>query len=62
MTLNKEVFPELLQEKCTEKEVLFHLNLLKSKEDKINKEIREIREKLSGKDVVKNYGEYILRG
>ena len=62
LTLNKEVFPELLQEKCTGKEVLFHLNLLKSKEDKINKEIREIREKLSGKDVVKNYGEYILRG
>ncbi len=62
LTLNKEVYPELLQERCTSKEIIFYLNLIKSKEDKINREIKEIREKLSGKDVVKNYGEYILRG
>lgn len=62
LTLNKEVYPELLQERCTSKEIIFYLNLIKSKGDKINREIKEIREKLSGKDVVKNYGEYILRG
>lgn len=62
LTLNKEVYPELLQEKCNSKEILFYLNVMKSKEDKVNKEIREIRERLSGKDIVKNYGEYILRG
>ena len=62
LTLNKEVYPELLQEKCTSKDVLFYLNILKSKEDKINKDIKEIREKLSGENVVKNYGKYILKG
>lgn len=62
LTLNKEVYPELLQEKCNSDDIIFNLNLLKSKEDKINKEINEIREKLSGKDIVKNYGKYILRG
>ena len=62
LTLNKEVYPELLQEKCTSRDVLFYLNVLKSKEDKINKDIKEIREKLSGENVVKNYGKYILKG
>lgn len=62
LTMNKEVFPELLQEKCTSKEILFNMNVMKSKKEKINKEIQQIIEKLSGKDVVKNYGEYILRG
>ena len=28
----------------------------------INKDIKEIREKLSGENVVKNYGKYILKG
>ena len=62
LTLNKEVYPELLQEKCTSRDVLFYLNVLKSKENKINKDIKEIREKLSGENVVKNYGKYILKG
>lgn len=62
LTLNREVYPELLQEKCTSSEILFQLNLMKNKADQVEKDIREIRERLSGKDVVKNYGEYILRG
>lgn len=62
LTLNKEVYPELLQERCNSEEIIFNMNLLKSKEEKIAKEIREIREKLSGKEIAKNYGKYILRG
>ena len=62
LTLNREVYPELLQERCTSSEILFQLNLMKSRAEKVEKDIKEIREKLSGKDVVKNYGEYILRG
>lgn len=62
LTLNREVYPELLQEKCTKEEVLFYLNVLKNKKEKINREIKEIRDKLSGEDIVKNYGKYILRG
>ena len=62
LTLGREVFPELLQEKCTSKDILFYMNVINSKADKMAKEIKEIREKLSGKDVVKSYGAYILRG
>ena len=62
LTLNKEVYPELLQERCNAKDILFYMNVIKSKEEKINKDIKEIRERLSGEDVIKNYGKYILRG
>lgn len=62
LTLNREVYPELLQEECNSEEILANLNFLNSKKDMLDKEIKEIREKLSGKDIVKNYGKYILRG
>lgn len=62
LTLNREVFPELLQERCTEDMIIKNINLLKEKEEKVKEEIKEIRDKLSGKDVVKNYSKYILKG
>lgn len=62
LTLNREVYPELLQEKCNSNDIIFNLNLLKSKKEKLDEEIKKIREKLSGKDIVKNYAKYILRG
>ncbi len=62
LTLDKEVYPELLQEKCTSEEILSHLDEMKKKEAEVNRDIEKIREKLSGKDITKNYGKYILRG
>lgn len=60
LTLNKEVYPELLQEKCTKDKILFEIDRFEKNIDQIESDILKIREKLSGKNVVENYARYII--
>ncbi|MFK4785022.1 lipid-A-disaccharide synthase [Fusobacterium sp. MFO224] len=62
IVLNEEVYPELLQEKCEKNEILKYMDLIEKNKEEYYKKIKEVREKLSGKDIVKSYGDYILRG
>lgn len=62
LTLNKEVYPELLQEKCNSTEIIKNIILLEKNKDLYKKDLDNVREKLSGKNIVLNYGKYILEG
>lgn len=62
LTVSKEVFPELLQEKCNGKEIIKNISKLENKKEKVIFDIAEVRKKLTGKDVVENYSKFILEG
>ena len=62
LTLNREVYPELLQEKCNPEEIEKYLDYFENSKEKIAEDIAEVRKKLSGKDVVKSYGNFLIRG
>lgn len=62
LTLNKEVYPELLQEKCNRDEIIKNIMILEKNKDLYKKDLDNVREKLSGENIVLNYGKYILEG
>lgn len=62
LTLNREVFPELLQEKCNRKKIIETIEKLKTNQDKVNSEIKEIRRRLGGENILESYSKYILKG
>ncbi|MDP0488392.1 MAG: lipid-A-disaccharide synthase [Fusobacterium sp. JB020] len=62
IALNEEVYPELLQERCEKNEILKYMNILEKNKEEYYRKIKKVRKKLSGRDIVKNYGDYILRG
>lgn len=62
LTLNEEVFPELLQQRCTAEEIEKNIKSVLKNLPEINKKIEEIRKKLSGKEVTKKYAEFLLKG
>lgn len=62
LTLNKEIFPELLQEKCNVNEIERCIEKIEKNKDGIEKNIEKIREKLSGKNIIENYATFIVKG
>ncbi len=64
LTVNREVFPELLQHNCTEKNISHKLNEILDNKDKIKKDIDEVRKVLGGnvKNITECYANYILEG
>ena len=62
LTLDREVYPELLQERCNPAEILVKLKELEENKVEVNCGIAEVREKLSGDNVIKSYANYILKG
>lgn len=62
ITLNEEVYPELLQERCNKEEILKYMDIMENNKEKYYEKLKKVREKLSGKNIVKSYGNYILRG
>lgn len=62
LTLNREVFPELLQERCNVEEIERYLIKLNSDREEMRKNIQEVRERLSGKNVVESYGNFLVKG
>lgn len=62
LTLNKEVFPELLQERCNAQEIEKYLEILEKRKQEIACEIQEVRDRLSGKHIVESYGDFLVKG
>ena len=62
LTLDKEVFPELLQERCNPKEIEKYLNILEEDKEEIKKNIQEVRNKLSGRNIIESYGDFLMKG
>lgn len=62
LTLNKEVFPELLQGRCNVKEIEKALEDIEKNREEMKKNIQEVRERLSGNNVVESYGDFLVKG
>ncbi|MGL4641796.1 MAG: lipid-A-disaccharide synthase [Cetobacterium sp.] len=62
LTLNEEVFPELLQKECNADEIEKSMKIILKDLDSVQKDIERIREKLSGTDITKRYAEFLLKG
>ena len=62
LTENKEVYPELIGKDCNEKNILSKIKYMLENINSIKNDIKEIREKLYGREITKNYGDYILKG
>lgn len=62
IVLGKEIYPELTQNKCKKEFILKYIDIIEKEKESYDKFLKKIREKLSGKNIIKNYGEYILRG
>lgn len=62
LTLNKEVFPELLQDRCNVKEIEKALEDIEKNREEMKKNIQEVRERLSGNNVVESYGDFLVKG
>ncbi|MCX3066116.1 lipid-A-disaccharide synthase [Cetobacterium somerae] len=62
LTLNEEVFPELLQKKCNSVEIEKSMKTVLENLDSVQEKIQRIREKLSGVDITKRYAEFLLKG
>ena len=62
LALGREVFPELLQERCTVEEIEKYLKKIEDNKEKIQEDIKEVREKLSGRSVIENYTNFLVKG
>lgn len=62
LTVDKEVFPELLQERCNEKEIEIYMDKILRAQKDIEEEIYKVRKKLSGKNIIDSYGDFLVKG
>jgi lipid-A-disaccharide synthase len=62
ITLNKEIYPELLQRKCNPIDIERAMDRVKRREKEIEKDLDRVRSKLSGDEIVQKYAEFILKG
>lgn len=62
LTLNEEVYPELLQRQCNSIKIWEEVKRILNNQDEVNSKIMAIRKKLSGDQVILSYAKYILEG
>ncbi|MGL5123907.1 MAG: lipid-A-disaccharide synthase [Fusobacteriaceae bacterium] len=62
LTLNREVFPELLQYQCNSENIIKNIHKILNNKKETEKNIEEVRATLSGKEIIKSYSKYILKG
>ncbi len=62
LTLNEEVYPELLQKDCNSENIWKKTEKILKDPKGSNAKIMQIREKLSGDNVILSYAKYILEG
>lgn len=62
LTLNEEIFPELLQERCNVLEIEKAMKDILKNEKEIHKKLDLAREKLSGENITKKYANFLLKG
>ncbi len=60
LTLNEEVYPELLQKDCNSKLIWEKASELTSNTTNVDRKIKEVREALSGREIVSSYAKYII--
>lgn len=62
LTVNEEVFPELIQGRCNSEEIINELEKIEKNLSIMDKKLKIIRERLEGKNVTKSYAELLLKG
>lgn len=62
ITINEQIFPELLQKRCNFWEIDREMNRLLDETKYITERLEEVRSKLSGIDITKNYAKFLLKG
>ncbi|ADO82892.1 lipid-A-disaccharide synthase [Ilyobacter polytropus] len=62
LTLNEEVYPELLQRECNSVKISSEIDEILKNIDKMDTKIKKIRKKLSGDEIIKSYAQYVLKG
>lgn len=62
LTLNEEIFPELLQERCNVLEIEKAMKDILKNEKEIHKKLDLARKKLSGENITKKYANFLLKG
>lgn len=62
LTLNKEVYPELLQEKCNSIDIKKAIDNFEKNSVRTDKDIAKVREKLSGENIIERYGDFLVKG
>ncbi len=62
LTLNEEIYPELLQRDCNSMKISTEMNEILKNIEKMDNKIEEIRKKLSGDEVIRSYAQYVLKG
>lgn len=62
LTLNEEVYPELLQERCNVEEIERYISNLERDRNEMKEKLSRVREKLSGKKVIESYANFLVKG
>ncbi len=62
LTLDKEVYKELLQRECNKERILEEMENLEKNYEKIEKSVDEIRSRLNGKNITESYAKIIIKG
>ena len=62
LTLNREVYPELLQDRCNVQEIEKAIKHFEDNKEKTEENILEVRKELSGKNIVESYGDFLMKG
>lgn len=62
LTLEEEVFPELIQGKCNLEEIERAMISLEQNQEKIDRKLKEIRHRLSGDNIVERYAHFLVKG
>lgn len=55
-----EIFPELIQKKCSADEIIKNMEFLEENRSKVLQDIEIMREKISGKSVIDSYADFLV--
>jgi len=62
LTLDKESFPELLQEEVNPDTIIEKIEYLRANKEEVQEDIEEVRRRLGGENVVTKYAKFFLEG
>lgn len=62
LVLDKEVYKELLQNRCNKREIINQMKYLEKNYNVIEKQVDEIRHRLDGKNITESYAKIIIKG
>lgn len=62
LVLNEEIFSELIQGRCNVEEVEKEIKRTTENQENIEKKLREIRNRLLGKNIIESYANFLVKG